>query len=220
MVETECMMLTDAERQRLRPGLDLDALDRLLAHLTPSQRESVLRSLARTYDEREGPTIEASTPEPRFENRELQALLDAVWRPVYEAQASRHRGSLPAEWGTQSVAFKLVLVVAEKDAGPTGVRVVRVPQRQGLDIIALAPSRATAGDLAAGLHALMSWRQTGPVLHTESLSVPDGSPIPPLPKVLTQLLERSLSCAASEFISDVREVGKGRTVEASVLPWN
>jgi hypothetical protein len=82
-------MLSDSERARLRTGLDIGALERLLERLTPLERDWVIRSLAKDYGRRQSHDYQGLAPQPRFEDRELQALLDAVWAPLQDRKSDR-----------------------------------------------------------------------------------------------------------------------------------
>ena len=81
-------MLSESERARLRDGLDLVALERLLERITPLERDWILESLTKDYTLRRS-TAKEFAPQPRFEDVELQALLEAVWAPVNVSDPKR-----------------------------------------------------------------------------------------------------------------------------------
>lgn len=75
--------LTPAERASVRPGFDVDALERLLAAVEPDARPILLdgfRQPSREELERGG----FSTPPVRMGDPALQPLLDEVWAPAWE----------------------------------------------------------------------------------------------------------------------------------------
>ena len=83
--------LSGEERARLRPDYDADALERLLAHLSPDMRPEILESCTdRRYRElprfRLGPQapplqfLPMQLDNHRFSDPRLQALTDAVRR--------------------------------------------------------------------------------------------------------------------------------------------
>lgn len=70
--------LTDAERATVQPQFDVDALERLLGMMQPSERAYVLGSFqVQTGDSRRGGMTHIGDPE-------LQRALARVWRPVWE----------------------------------------------------------------------------------------------------------------------------------------
>lgn len=76
--------LTAEQRESIQPGLDLDALERLLAALHPARRAGTLSSFQRPPPEVIGGGL------VRFQDPVLHALLDEVWAPRWEG--------VPDEW--------------------------------------------------------------------------------------------------------------------------
>jgi hypothetical protein len=70
--------LTDAERATVQPQFDVDALERLLGMMQPSERQYVLSTFQmQTGDSRTGGLTHIGDPE-------LQRALARVWRPVWD----------------------------------------------------------------------------------------------------------------------------------------
>jgi hypothetical protein len=210
------ILLSDEERAGLRSDLDQDALETLLSRLTAPERALLLRSLAKDYG-RDPSTSQSVVANPRFENAELQDLLDQVWRPVGEAHRAKRRAKFPAGWTELDSSFRIVLALTEHDAGNTGARVLRMPENYEKDIIVLAPSRSQPIALAAALHTLMISRQQGLPTSIQSISVMKDAFVPSLPDCLMEVLERTLNLALSGPISEVPYVGKARNSELSLI---
>ncbi|HEX8393431.1 MAG TPA: hypothetical protein VF665_13890 [Longimicrobium sp.] len=71
--------LTAQDRARIRPGYDVDALERLLAAVIPPVRAGLLSSFTMPEHpaQRVGVTVQMGDPA-------LQPLLDEVWAPMWE----------------------------------------------------------------------------------------------------------------------------------------
>jgi hypothetical protein len=71
--------LTPRERANIRPGYDVDALERLLAAVIPPVRPGLLSGFTMPKDptQRVGITVKMGDPS-------LQPLLDEVWAPMWE----------------------------------------------------------------------------------------------------------------------------------------
>jgi hypothetical protein len=73
--------LTDDERQQMRRFFDLDALERLLAHLPPDGREEVLRCFRIPLNNQTYELWYIGDPE-------LQEMLEEVWAPMWERRTA------------------------------------------------------------------------------------------------------------------------------------
>jgi hypothetical protein len=71
--------LSQAERQRIRTGFDVDALERLVANVRPELRHHILESF--TIQPADFLTTNSLI---KIGDPFLQALLDEVWAPVWE----------------------------------------------------------------------------------------------------------------------------------------
>jgi hypothetical protein len=71
--------LTPQERASIRPGYDVDALERLLAAVVPPVRSGLLSSftIPKNPTQRIGVTVKMGDPS-------LQPLLDEVWAPMWD----------------------------------------------------------------------------------------------------------------------------------------
>lgn len=72
--------LTAAERAKIAPGFDPDALERLLAHIRPDLRPEILSYFDAGGGR--GQLIEIHDPH-------LQAVLEEVWAPMWEDASER-----------------------------------------------------------------------------------------------------------------------------------
>lgn len=79
--------LTLGQTERLMPGFDVPALERLLAHVAPERRDEILSYFQKP---------ETNTPRrgmlTRIKDPELQAMLEEVWAPIWD-----HVGASDAE---------------------------------------------------------------------------------------------------------------------------
>lgn len=75
--------LTPEERASVRPGFDVDALERLLAAVEPEVRPILLRDFQQPKpgDLKPGEFV---TPPVRMGDPALQPLLDEIWAPAWE----------------------------------------------------------------------------------------------------------------------------------------
>lgn len=73
------LRLTPAQRERLMPGFDVLALERLLAHVVPERRSEIL-----SYFEKPEPNTPRRGMLSQIKDPELQALLEEVWAPVWD----------------------------------------------------------------------------------------------------------------------------------------
>lgn len=71
--------LDGADRARLLPGFDADALERLLAMVRPDRRPEILAHF-RKREDGERPRHLVALDDP-----ELQSVLEEVWAPVWDA---------------------------------------------------------------------------------------------------------------------------------------
>jgi hypothetical protein len=94
--------LTPDERASVRPGFDVDALERLLAAVEPEARPILLRSF-QAADPAEGvPLVLRVGDDP-----ELQPLLDEVWAPFWEVRPKwAFREDVDVPWPGRELARK------------------------------------------------------------------------------------------------------------------
>lgn len=70
--------LSDADRAKLLPGFDVQALERLLGMIRPDMRQEILKSFQqREQGQRLGHLM-------GFEDPELQTVLEEVWAPMWD----------------------------------------------------------------------------------------------------------------------------------------
>lgn len=128
------------ERESLRQGINVDALERLLGRLPPQERSRVLPFFRKDF---RGGVVGTDDPE-------TDALIQQVW------------GGGGARGGTQATPAHgarpvLLAVAAELVAGGAGAVVVR--QAGGQDVIILAETHATPSQLWTARQALEVDRQ-------------------------------------------------------------
>lgn len=87
--------LTEEDRQKLIPGFDADALERLLAWITPDLRGEILAGFQSVEDgtRSHGWIVELKDPQ-------LQPLLEEVWAPMWD-----HVGASDAQIATDAFQF-------------------------------------------------------------------------------------------------------------------
>jgi hypothetical protein len=71
--------LTPTQRERVSPGFDVDALERLLAQVAPARRQEIL-----SYFLKPEPNTPRGGMLTHIKDPELQALLEEVWAPVWD----------------------------------------------------------------------------------------------------------------------------------------
>jgi hypothetical protein len=71
--------LTPTQRERVSPGFDVDALERLLAQVVPARRQEIL-----SYFLKPEPNTPRGGMLTHIKDPELQALLEEVWAPVWD----------------------------------------------------------------------------------------------------------------------------------------
>jgi hypothetical protein len=75
--------LSAADRGKIRPGFDPEALERLLARLVPEVRDEILGAF------QQPPPGESARNIVDLKEAELNALLDEVWLPMWEQISPR-----------------------------------------------------------------------------------------------------------------------------------
>ena len=155
-VSEERFSLSAEQRARLRPGIDVEALERLLAAVPPERRDTVLQSFENTPGGRGRGRYYIT----RFDDPKLQRLLEAVRQssgPRDAAEASRaERQRRDEALRRDSVTLALV---PNLGSDRVTARVVRRGGPSPQDIILLRESDADAGRLTAALNALVRSRQ-------------------------------------------------------------
>ena len=100
--------LTEEDRQKLIPGFDADALERLLAWVTPELRGEILMGfqVAEGRTGSHGWIVELKDPQ-------LQPLLEEVWAPMWD-----HVGASDAQIATDAYQFPGREIAAQRRKAP------------------------------------------------------------------------------------------------------
>jgi hypothetical protein len=86
--------LTPTQRERVSPGFDVDALERLLAQVAPARRQEIL-----SYFLKPEPNTPRGGMLTHIKDPELQALLEEVWAPVWDQVGASGAELRPATGG-------------------------------------------------------------------------------------------------------------------------
>jgi len=140
--------LSPEQLARLRKGIDVDALERLLSAVPPERRDTVLRG----FESNLGGRGRGRAYITRFDNPELQRLLEAV-----QASGRPDTASLRREKERRG-PVTLALVPNLGSTGATA-RIVRRAGQRPQDIILLSEVDADANRLTAALNALIRSRR-------------------------------------------------------------
>lgn len=189
------------ERDSLRPGINVDALERLLGRLPPEERGRVMPYFRRGV--RAG-VVASSDPEE-------DALIREVWGPSPVPPGMHERPSGPP----RPVALALAPELLPSDVGAVVLR-----QSGGRDVIVLPEAHATLEQLWTARGALESDRRRNgwAVTADRSFVVPVARPVPPGAHYerTTAMLEREhrgeLSAVHRAPVEEVAGVGPVRLV--------
>ncbi|HEX2202450.1 MAG TPA: hypothetical protein VHG91_04090 [Longimicrobium sp.] len=191
--------LSSDERAALRPGIDVDALERLLAKAPPEARGRLLGFFRKGT--RAG-IVGAADPE-------LDALIREVWAPLDRAGPARPAGP------PRPVDLALVSSL------PDGAGALVVRPAEGRDVIVLPEAHATTAQLWMARGALERDRAAHGLVPAldRSFTLP---PAPPPPggarhEATARLLEREhgkeLEAVRGAPVRELRGVGQARIVE-------
>lgn len=198
--------LAAAERESLRKGINVDALERLLGRLPPQERGRVLPFFRNDF---RGGVVSTGNPE-------MDALLQEVWGDGDARggpQAARADGARPV----------LLAIAADLVAGGAGAVVVR--QARGQDVIILSEAHATPAQLWTARQVLEVDRQrngwTLPEDRTIMVRVVQGPPPGPTHDRTVWALARvhgpQLDAVQRAPVQDVPGIGSLRVVQMEPL---
>ena len=223
--------LSDAERARLRPGLDVHALERLLGRLPATARPMVLEALgvepgfgalgldkvwASVRDASWGERRAWVAPELAFQDPALQELLEQVMAPLWSVDPARreqhewyHRVELPA----RQAPLLLVMPTAWQRAAPA--LVVRHPGTALPDRVLVDGSRVDPDHLDGALETLIAERCRVGLTPAKPVTIAVDAVERPgrLPRTWRQHLTDTLRRLHDASEHHVEGVGLGRALE-------